>query len=87
MLLREAVFTFIEYTAGFDTDSQVFLDEALCSAGVLISKVRQLIFTAASGCDRIRNPYRSVETSEPFNISCSVLQRDIFSPIVFIVSL
>ena len=86
---REAVVTFIDYTAAFDTESQVFLDEALSSAGVS-SKVRRMIqsiFTAASGCIRIRNPDRSVETSEPFNISRGVLQGDIFSPVAFIVGL
>jgi len=86
---REAVVTFIDYTAAFDTESQVFLDEALSSAGVS-SKVRRMIqsiFAAASGCVRIRNPDGSVETSEPFNIARGVLQGDIFSPVAFIVGL
>ena len=86
---REAVVTFIDYTAAFDTESQVFLDEALGTAGVS-SKVRRMIqsiFTAASGCVRIRNPDGTDELSEPFNISRGVLQGDIFSPVAFIVGL
>ena len=54
---REAVITFIDYTAAFDTESQKFLDEALGAAGVS-SKVRriiQAIFRVAHGCVRIRN--------------------------------
>ena len=37
MILREgrqAVITFIDYSAVFDTESQMFLDEALAEAGV-----------------------------------------------------
>ena len=33
---REAVMTFIDYTAAFDTESQLFLDEALSCAGVSV---------------------------------------------------
>ena len=31
---RHAVITFIDYSAAFDTESQMFLDEALAEAGV-----------------------------------------------------
>ena len=51
---REAVMTFIDYTAAFDTESQLFLDEALRCAGVSV-KVRhiiQSIFSVAQGCVR-----------------------------------
>ena len=36
---RQAVITFIDYSAAFDTESQLFLDEALADAGIP-SKVR-----------------------------------------------
>ena len=86
---REAIVTFIDYTAAFDTESQLFLDEALGSAGVSpkVRRVIQSIFNAASGCVRIRNPDGTEELSAPFNISRGVLQGDIFSPIAFIVGL
>ena len=86
---REAVVTFIDYTAAFDTESQLFLDEALGTAGVStkVRRVIQSIFTAASGCVRIRNPDGTEELSDPFNISRGVLQGDIFSPVAFIVGL
>ena len=48
---REAIITFIDYSAAFDTESQKFLDEALGAAGVS-SKVRriiQAIFRVAHG--------------------------------------
>ena len=59
MVLREGrqyVVTFIDYSAAFDTESQLFLDSALAEAGVN-SKVRrivQAIFAAATGVVRIR---------------------------------
>ena len=59
MILREckqAVITFIDYSAAFDTESQLFLDEALAEAGV-DAKVRRIvraIFAAATGVVRIR---------------------------------
>ena len=47
---RQAVITFIDYSAAFDTESQLFLGEAIADAGVP-SKVRRIIqgiFTAAT---------------------------------------
>ena len=59
MILREsrdAVVTFIDYSAAFDTESQLFLDEALSRAGVSmkIRRIIQAIFLAAQGCVRQR---------------------------------
>ena len=82
MILREgrkAIITFIDYKAAFDTESQLFLDEALSAANVSIKvrRVIQSVFKVASGCVRIGN-----ETSNPFNISRGVLLLgDIFSSI------
>ena len=86
---REAVVTFIDYTAAFDTQSQKFLDEALGCAGVSIKirRIVQAIFWAASGCVRIRNPDGTEQLSDPFDIARGVLQGDIFSPAGFIVGL
>ena len=52
MILREgrqAVITFIDYSAAFDTESQLFLDEALAEAGVdaKVRRIVQAIFAAA----------------------------------------
>ena len=92
MVLREGrltVVTFIDYSAAFDTESQLFLDSALAETGVS-SKVRrivQAIFAAATGVVRIRQQDGVVEMSEPFNIERGILQRDIFSPMCFIAGL
>ena len=86
---RQSVVTFIDYSAAFDTESQLFLDSALAEAGVN-SKVRrivQAIFAAATGVVRIRQQDGGVEMSEPFNIERGVLQGDIFSPVCFIAGL
>ena len=86
---REAVITFIDYTAAFDTESHLFLDEALSSAGVSI-KVRrmiQAIYKVAQGCVRTSKADGSYEYSDIFDINRGVLQGDIFSPVAFIVGL
>ena len=86
---RQAVITFIDYSAAFDTEIQLFLGEALADAGVP-SKVRRIIqgiFTAATGVVRVRQPNGKMAMSEPFNIERGVLQRDIFSPVSFIAGL
>ena len=86
---RQAVVTFIDYSAAFDTESQLFLDSALAETGVS-SKVRrivQAIFAAATGVVRIRQQDGGVVMSEPFNIERGVLHGDIFSPVCFIAGL
>ena len=67
---REAVITFIDYRAAFDTESQLFLDEALADAGVPsnVRRIVQAIFTAAIGVVRVRQPNGKMAMSEPFNI-------------------
>ena len=86
---REAVITFIDYAAAFDTESHLFLDEALSSAGVSI-KVRRMIqsiYKVAHGCVRISKADGTLEYSDVFDICRGVLQGDIFSPVAFIVGL
>ncbi|XP_066263263.1 uncharacterized protein [Branchiostoma lanceolatum] len=92
MLLREAkpaVVTFIDYAAAFDTESQLFLDEALSSAGasLKVRRIIQAIFGAATGCVCVTSPSGNQELSDPFKISRGVLQGDIFSPVAFIIGL
>ena len=75
---RQAVVTFIDCSAAFDTESQLFIDSALAETGVS-SKVRrivQAIFAAATGVVRIRQQDGGVVMSEPFNIERGVLQGD-----------
>ena len=86
---REAIITFIDYTAAFDSESHQFLDEALSNANVSIKvrRIIQCIFKAASGCVRIRNADGTESYSEVFDIARGVLQGDIFSAIAFIVGL
>ena len=86
---REAVITFIDYSAAFDTESHLFLDEALRSAGISI-KIRrmiQCIYRVAKGCVRISKADGTFEYFNIFDISRGVLQGDIFSPVAFIVGL
>ena len=86
---REGVITFIDYTAAFDTESQIFLDEALGTAGVP-GKVRRLIqsiFKVAHGCVRAQKADGTAVFSDTFEINRGVLQGDIFSPVAFIAGL
>ena len=92
MVLREgrnAVITFIDYSAAFDTEGQIFLDGALADAGVSakVRRVIQAIFAAATGIVRVRLPSGVNVMSEPFNIERGVLLGDIFSPVSFIAGL
>ena len=82
MILREgrqAVVTFIDYSAAFDTESQLFLDSALAETGVS-TKVRRIVQATSIQQDG------GVDMSEPFNIERGVLQGDIFSPACFIIT-
>ena len=81
---RHAVITFIDYSAAFDTESQLFLDSALADAGVSVKvrRIIQAIFAAATGVVRIRQPSGDNMLSDPFNIERDVLQGDIFSGMV-----
>ena len=62
--------TFFDYSAGFDTNSQVFLADLITLAETGISsKVRrivQAIFAAATSVVRIRQQDGGVVMSEPF---------------------
>ena len=80
---RQAVVTFIDYSAAFDTESQLFLDSALAETGISskVWRIVQAIFV------RIRQQDGGVAMSEPFNIDRGVLQGDIFSPVCFIAGL
>ena len=86
---RQAVITFIDYSAAFDTESQLFLDSALEKIGISskVWRIVQAIFAAATGVVRIRQQDGGVAMSEPFNIERGMLQGDIFSPVCFIAGL
>ena len=81
---------FIDYSAAFDTESQLFLDSALAEARVS-TKVRRIvqaiIFSAATGVVRIKQQDGEIAFSESFNIERGLLQGDIFSPVCFIAGL
>ena len=86
---RRAVITFTDCSVTFDTESQLFLDEALAEAGVS-AKVRIIvhsIFAAATGVVRVRQPDGSFELSDSFDIARGVLQGDILSTIALIAGL
>ena len=73
---RQAVKTFIDYNAAFDTESQMFLDEALAEAGVgaKVRRIVQAIFAAANRVVRLRHPDGTMTLSEPFDFARGVLQ-------------
>ena len=92
MILREGrqdVITVIDYSAAFDTESQMFLDEALAEAGVgaKVGRTVQSIYAAATGVVRLRHPGGTMTLSEPFDIARGILHGDSFSPVAFIAGL
>ena len=86
---RQAMATFIDYSAAFDTISHRFLDEALAAAGVS-TKVRRIIraiYSSATGMVRIRLPSGETVLSEFFRILRGAIQGDIFSAPCFTIGL
>ena len=63
--------TFIDYTAAFDTESQMFLDQALAEAGVCakVRRIVQAIFAAATEVVRLRHPDGTITLSEPLDVA------------------
>ena len=84
--------TFIDFTAAFDTESQLFLEEAL-SKSVKVRMIIQSIFSAATGYVRIiikkkqNKKGGSSKDHDPFDTSRGALQGDIFSSVTFIARL
>ena len=86
---RQAMATFIDYSAAFDTISHRFLDESLASAGIS-TKVRRIIraiYSVATGMVRIRLPSGETVLSELFRIQRGAIQGDIFSAPCFTIGL
>ena len=86
---KQAVVTFIDYRADFDTISHRFLDESLTAVGVQpkISRIVKAIYAKATGMVRLRLTIAETMCSEPFHIRRGVIQGDIFSPQCFTVGL
>ena len=78
---KQAVVTFIDYRAAFDTISHRFLDESLTAAGVQpkIRRIVKAIYAEATGMVRLRLPSGETLCSEPFPVRRGVIQGDIFS--------
>ena len=86
---QEAVVTFIDYTADFDSVSHRFLDESLAEAKVS-PKVRRMIraiYTSTSGAVRLQLPSGQQVCSECFYIRRGAIQGDIYSPPSFTLAL
>ena len=86
---KQAVVTFIDYRAAFDTISHRFLDESLTAAGVQpkIRRIVKAIYAEATGMVRLRLPSGETLCSEPFLVRRGVIQGDIFIPQCFTLGL
>ena len=86
---KEAVVTFIDYRAAFDTISHRFLDESLAAAGEQpkIRRIVKAIYAEATRMVRLRLPSGETMCSEPFPVRRGVIQSDIFSPQCFTLGL
>ena len=78
---KQAVVTFIDYRAAFDTISHRFLDKSLAAAGVQpnIRRIVKAIFAEATGMVRLHLPSGETLCSELFPVRRGVIQGDIFS--------
>ena len=86
---KQAVVTFIDYRAAFDTISHRFLDESLTAARVQpkIRRIVKAIYTEATEMVRLRLPSGETLCSDPFPVRRGVIQGDIFSPQCFTLGL
>ena len=86
---KEFFVTFIDYSAAFDTVSHKFLDEALQRAGES-NKTRDMfraMYAAASAATKVLGTDNKHVLSPKFPINRGVVQRDIVSPLYFILAL
>ena len=86
---QEAVITFIDYTAAFDSISHRFLDESLAEANVQ-PKVRRMIraiYSCATGAVRMQGASGEHVYSDRFDIRRGAIQGDIYSPPSFTLAL
>ena len=86
---QEAVVTFIDYTAAFDSVSHRFLDESLAEA-MVPPKVRRMIraiYSCATGAVRLQHVSGEQICSERFDIRRGAIQGDIYSPPSFTLAL
>ena len=86
---QEAVVTFIDYTAAFDSVSHRFLDESLAEAMVppKVRRMIQAIYSCATGAVRIQRAAGEKLCSEQFDIRRGSIQGDIYSPPSFTLAL
>ena len=86
---EEALITFIDYTAAFDSLSHLFLDESLSEANVSpkVWRIIQAIYSSASGVVQIRDASGENVFSGPFSIDRGAIQGDIYSPPAFTIGL
>ena len=86
---REAVVTFIDYTAAFDSVSHRFLYETLSEANVppKVCRVINAIYSAANGAVWIRQPFGQLLHFPTFSINRGSIQGDIYSPSLFTLAL
>ena len=86
---QNVCFTFIDYSAAFDSVSHKFLDRSLAKAGAS-RKTRAMfraIYAVASGIARVRGLNGKTIYSESFEVCRGVIQGDIISPIFFILAM
>ena len=86
---QEAVASFIDYTAAFDSLSHRYLDESLADAKAP-AKVRRMIraiYNVATGAVRILQPPGHSVCSDRFDINRGAIQGDIYSPPSFTIGL
>ena len=86
---KQAVVTFIDYCAAFDTISHRFVDVSLTASGVQpkIRRILKAIYAEATGMMRLRLPSGETLCSEPFPVRRGIIQGDIFSPQYFTLGL
>ena len=81
--------TYIDYTAAFDSISHKFLDRTLETVGASRKSrvIFRVIYKAVTGIARVRDIDDKYEFSGTFNVCRGVIQGEIISPVLFILTL
>ena len=80
---------FVDYAVAFDSVSHKFLDETLCRVGAS-NKMRVMVravYASATAFTTVPDTNDKTIKTDEFRIRCGVPQRDIMSPLIFILVL
>ena len=89
LCFRFVLFTFVDYSAAFDSVSHKFLDQALAETNspIKVCAMFRVVYAVASAHTTVPAPDGKTVKSDIFQIRRGVVQGDMTSPLYFILAL